>query len=243
MKNKWTKLSWDSSFFGFNVARITQSNLTPNELSSVLRELRDNRFRLCYWSIPAGEQHLVDTAVKLGGFLADKKTTYVKDLSKVLEVVPHNDVSVIPYLAKTPDQTLIELALTSGNFSRFKLDPSFPSGLYNKLYTCWITRSVRKEIAWQVLVAKLGTTTLGMLTLGKREKRGDIGLVAVSPEARGKGIGRLLVSAANKTFFSRGYDVAQVVTQLANKSACKLYEACGYRVEKMENILHFWLCK
>jgi dTDP-4-amino-4,6-dideoxy-D-galactose acyltransferase len=92
-----------------------------------------------------------------------------------------------------------------------------------------------------VLVAKEGRATLGMVTLGEKEKRGDIGLVAVSPEARGKRIGRLLVAAAERGFSARGYSLAQVVTQCVNKSACRLYEACGYRVEKIESVLHFWL--
>lgn len=69
-------------------------------------------------------------------------------------------VSIVPYTAAAPDSELLSLALNSGEFSRFKLDPLFSAELFEKLYTRWITRSVRKEIAWQVLVAKEGCSTL-----------------------------------------------------------------------------------
>jgi hypothetical protein len=39
----------------------------------------------------------------------------------------------------------------------------------------------------------------------------------------------------------RGIYIGRVVTQGANHRACALYEACGYRLERAENVYHFWL--
>jgi len=241
MEKYWIKLEWDSEFFGFNVARIIRLDLDAGQLAAVLRELKRRRYRLVYWNIPAGNQPLVDIALRLGGFIADEKTTYVKDLANIPAGHSDGPFSVIPYTKASLEPALLSLALSSGEFSRFKLDPLFPTELFEKLYTCWVIRSVRKEIARQVLVAKEGSATIGMISLGEKEGRGDIGLVAVCPEARGKRIGQQLVAAADHSFFVSGYTLAQVVTQRVNKSACGLYEGCGYRVEKIENVLHFWL--
>ena len=70
---------------------------------------------------------------------------------------------------------------------------------------------------------------------------GDELRIAVDENYRGKGLGAGLVRSANAWFLKQGYFVAQVVTQGRNLAACKLYENCGYSLEKIENYYHFWL--
>jgi dTDP-4-amino-4,6-dideoxy-D-galactose acyltransferase len=234
-------LEWDSDFFGFNVARIESLDIDDRGLASVLRELKSRNYRMVYWSIPSEQQETAGMARAFGGFLADEKVTFVKELAGRDLVLPRSSYVTVPYPDSEPNAALINLALQSGEYSRFRLDPLFPDELFEKLYTCWITRSVRKEIAWMVLVVKDTTDILGLITLGTKDSRGDIGLVAVSEHARGKGIGRLLVADADSCFAEQGFTVSQVVTQRVNTGACKLYESCGYHIEKIENIFHFWL--
>lgn len=80
-----------------------------------------------------------------------------------------------------------------------------------------------------------------MITLGRKGERADIGLVAVHSASRGKAIGSLLIRAAQARFVERGFTIGQVVTQGDNTPACRLYEKCGYRVDKVEYYFHFWL--
>jgi dTDP-4-amino-4,6-dideoxy-D-galactose acyltransferase len=54
-------------------------------------------------------------------------------------------------------------------------------------------------------------------------------------------LGLHLVCAAQAKFIEAGYRIGQVVTQLDNVAACRLYEKCGYHLEKLENFYHFWL--
>jgi len=176
-----------------------------------------------------------------GGFLADEKVTYARELGGMSEARAASAYTALPYPATTPDAALTELALQSGKYSRFRQDPRFPRELCDKLYTCWITRSVSKEIALEVLVVKEHSDLLGLITLGTKGGRGDIGLMAVAEHARGKGIGRTLVTDADRFFEERGYTYIQVVTQRRNLAACHLYESCGYKIEKVENVFHFWL--
>ena len=37
-----------------------------------------------------------------------------------------------------------------------------------------------------------------------------------------------------------GYKEIKVVTQLQNKSGCRLYEKCNFQIESITNIYHFW---
>ena len=180
-------------------------------------------------------------AHKHGGILVDEKVTYVKQISKAIHATQSHSYVIAPYLLTEPDPTLISLALESGVYSRFKLDPSFPTELWEKLYIRWITRAVRKEIAWEVLVVKDAGDILGVVTLGEKEKRGVVGLLGVAPKFRGKGIGTILISAGERCFAEHGYADVQIVTQRANTAACRLYESCEYQIETIDNIFHFWL--
>lgn len=241
MEQNYSHLEWDSNFFGFNVARINRVDIDGTGLISTLQELKSKNYRMVYWYVPVEQAETLRFAQAHGGFLADQKVTYIKELTNTVLAQGSSLYFTVPYIDAEPDAALIRLALQSGGHSRFRLDPLFPDVLCDKLYTCWITRSVRKEIAWQLLVARDANELMGLITLGTKEKRGDIGLMAVASNARGRGIGQLLMVDAERCFMERGYAIAQVVTQRANSEACRLYESCGYRIERINNVFHFWL--
>lgn len=241
MERNYSHLEWESNFFGFNVARIDKIDIGDTGLTSTLQELKSKNYCMVYWFVPSEYREIASIAYRHGGFLADEKVTYIKGLVNSCLIKGPSLYVTVPYPYEEPDRALVNLAIQSGVYSRFRLDPSFPDALFEKLYTCWITRSVRKEIAWQVLVVQDASELLGFITVGTKEKRGDIGLMAVASHARGRGIGELLMVDAEKCFVERGYAIVQVVTQRANNKACRLYESCGYQIDKIENIFHFWL--
>jgi dTDP-4-amino-4,6-dideoxy-D-galactose acyltransferase len=100
---------------------------------------------------------------------------------------------------------------------------------------------VNRKIAMEVLVYDMNKTIAGVVTLGEKQLRADIGLIAVDDLYRGKGIGTSLMLSAESWFASHtNFDLIQVVTQGANIAARSLYERCGYSVEKIEYVYHFW---
>jgi ribosomal protein S18 acetylase RimI-like enzyme len=52
--------------------------------------------------------------------------------------------------------------------------------------------------------------------------------VAVAPDARGRGLGRSLVTAVNEELTQRGVTSARVVTAAGNAAALALYRSAGY---------------
>jgi dTDP-4-amino-4,6-dideoxy-D-galactose acyltransferase len=241
MQKDYVHLQWDSDCFGFNVARITSPDVGDARLTSILQELRANNYHMVYWDVPSEYRMVVSMAQKHGGILIDEKITYAKQISNAIHATQSHSYVIAPYLLTEPEPTLISLALESGMYSRFKLDPYFPTESWEKLYTRWITRAVRKEIAWEVLVVKDAGDVLGVVTLGERKKRGAVGLLGVAPNSRGMGIGTILISAGERCFAEHGYADVQIVTQRANTAACRLYESCEYQVETIDNVFHFWL--
>lgn len=236
-------LDWDSRFFGFPVAQIASPKLTSDELESVIAQLRRLGVRLAYWPT---DDTCVETAhsiaERLGGRLVDQKTTFFIDLARVspFDITLH--ATVESYDRSMPAEQLVSLAIQSGEFSRFAVDPGIPRQKFTEMYTIWIDRSLDKQIAEEVLVVRdPAKGVVGMVTLGNKNGRGDIGLIAVDADFRGRKYGETLVRAAQQWFIAHGYAHGQVVTQGTNAPACKLYIRCGYSIEKVEPYFHFWL--
>jgi len=136
---------------------------------------------------------------------------------------------------------LEQLAFEPGNYSHFKMDPKFPQELFFKIYHEWIKNSVNKSVASDIIVIKDHNKVVAMTTLGTKNNRGDIGLLAVNVNFRGKNFGTKIVTAAQLYFISQGFKLAQVVTQVTNTPARHLYEKCGFKPERFDNFYHFWL--
>jgi dTDP-4-amino-4,6-dideoxy-D-galactose acyltransferase len=232
-------LDWDSELLNLAVARIDDPAINAQELLVSLSELKQKHVRLVYWS---SDKECNDEILKrFSGILADRKTTFVIDLRTVdfSLCVPFDDVE--PYTPGMPISDIHDLAIQSGEHSRFAVDPNIPRDRFIALYNIWMTRSLGKEIAGEVLVIREGNRVVGMVTLGEKKGRGDIGLIAVDRNSRGKKYGEKLVRASQQWFVKHGYEFGQVVTQGTNISACNLYRKCGYSVEKVEYFYHFWL--
>ncbi len=230
-------LDWDSSFLGISTGMITRQNLTEIEIGNILEKMKMDGYHLVYY--PAAykiERTLVN---RFNGIMADEKITFTKTIGKITR--QETDDHIISYAHKNVSPELLDLAWESGIYSRFNVDPHFKNNEFRQLYKTWIERSVNREIAKDVLIYKDGPSIGGMITLGEKNNKGDIGLVAVAESARGKGIGKKLMTAAENAFRDMGYNEVQVVTQGVNVPAMNLYQSCGYTIDERLFYYHFWL--
>lgn len=235
---QYQTLDWDSQTFGIPTATITKGDVSPDELRETLQSLRTMGTKLVYFpsDYPLNDQDLLRS---FDGILADEKVTFAKKLDSPFHetVDTHMHSYSLPFVS----DELLQLAFDSGLYSRFKVDPHFVHGEYQTIYRIWIEKSVSGEIAHDVLVYEDEGSILGMVTVGEKKGRGDIGLVAVSGQARGKGIGKKLMVAAEADFRKRHYAEIQVVTQGINEAAVKLYTGSGFHLDKKVFLYHFWL--
>lgn len=234
-------LEWDTDFFGFPVASIVPVRLTEVELDHTLASMRKAGVRLAYWASDPGDGESQRAALSCGGFLADRKVTYIVDVGKFPRPVDRAGLAIGKYTDPIPTAEMEELALQAGSHSRFKVDPRMPAGKFADLYRLWIRNSVRGKIAAAVIVARREGRIVGMVTVGEKNGRGDIGLIAVDAGMRGMNVGASLVAAAVDWARARGFERAQVVSQGENDAACRFYERCGYSVDKVEILYHFWI--
>ncbi|HEV2614862.1 MAG TPA: GNAT family N-acetyltransferase [Gammaproteobacteria bacterium] len=234
IKNQFshTFLDWDTEQLGIPTAKITSIT------SDILANAKQAGIKLLYFIVPESDVAQIKRAKEFGGILVDNKITYLISL-KNIAIQPDPDIK--SYADKIPSEALIALAYESGLYSRFRADPNLTEQQFKIIYKTWMTNSVNHSIADDVLTLSENDQLLGMVTVGEKNGRGDIGLLAVSELARGKNIGTRLVKAAQYYFIQKNYSQSQVVTQQTNIPACKLYEKCGYHVEKTECFFHMWL--
>ncbi|WP_426060955.1 GNAT family N-acetyltransferase [Hymenobacter sp. B1770] len=232
-------LPWDSEFLGFPVARLLAQDLAPLQLAAVATEARQAGYHLVYViDNPTNTIH-AEAIVSAGAWLADRKVTFLMDLP-----APATVTAQTPSIESTTKLTtqLESLAWQSGTFSRFRLDPHFSPKVFQNLYSEWLRNSLTGAIARRVLVwYDAEGVERGLLTLGKKNGRADIGLLAVDEVVRGQQVGQQLVASAAAQAYEWGYREIQVVTQRDNQLACRFYKKCGFRLAHEEHIYHLWL--
>jgi len=246
-------LAWDTEHFGFQVARLRALGMSTEQIEASIGEARRSGIEMLVVSVDARQQ-LSDTLLaRFDGLLADDKVTFTRclaDASSALttELVARSaggcdDILIEPFDGSAATPQLIELSIASGEYSRFRIDARFPRRAFEDLYRLWIERSVRHELADVVLVARMAgrrEPLLGMITVSVKDAIGSIGLVAVTAESRGRGIGTRLIDAAHTEMLKRGAKSASVVTQAINEPACRSYRRAGYKLTTTERIYHFW---
>lgn len=142
-------------------------------------------------------------------------------------------------------EVLKAMSATAYLRSRLFVDPHLPRSATERLHQQWVENDCRGR-ADKVLVARLEGRPVGYIACLLHPEQemyglapcGDIDLIAVSPDGRGKGIGLSLVLAALAWFRER---VGRVIvkTQVTNIPAINLYQKVGFHLEQAHISLHW----
>lgn len=232
-------LAWDSRFFGFPVARAVVPPGGAAAVAALAAQARTRQIRLVYLIIDPTDAAAAQAARAAGARLADQKVTFGQSVGAATgPVVSASEVA--PTSVFSPE--LEALAWQSGEYSRFRRDPQFAPGRFERLYSDWLRASLRGELARVVLAwQRPGGPPTGLLTLQVQEAQASIGLLAVQAGQRGQGQGRALVAAAVPLAQAWGCEHLRVVTQLDNGPACRFYASVGFAIEQQEHVYHLWL--
>lgn len=241
-----SRLAWDSDFFGIAVARITVAELDDAALLDALRSARRQSIPLVYWATSTGRSVPQEILSEFQGNRVDQKTTFARELGPEQRQVTASKTSlfdVVEHPQGPACPRLLALGVSAGHHSRFQTDPRIKPEQHRGLYEMWIRRSVLRELADTVFVAvarEMPAEPIGVVTVSVSQGTGCIGLIAVHDSARGQGTGTLLMEAAHGWMRAAGARRAEVVTQLANRGACRLYESRGYQIRDVVDYYHFW---
>jgi dTDP-4-amino-4,6-dideoxy-D-galactose acyltransferase len=230
------KLNWDTDFFGFNVGFLRGSIQSEKEQEEVIEILEKTKTKLAYYASAITLPAIFFTLKKVDVKFVDEKTTFFKKIDSTR----NTDSAVVSADNFKNLDVLRHLSILSGRFSRFNVDKNIPNEKFEELYLLWLKNSLNKKIAKEVLLYVYEEEIAGFVTLGEKNGRGDIGIIAVAEQYQGKGIGRKLMQSAEHWFLKNGYTEMQVVTQGSNLEAKQLYTKTAFQIESVEFFYHIW---
>jgi dTDP-4-amino-4,6-dideoxy-D-galactose acyltransferase len=239
MNEDCTLLPWDSDFWGFPVARLNGDLLTGEAAERAVRWCENHKVRCLYFSADGSCRETLKQAADHGFRFVDVRV----DMEAAAKEAPPEAASdFLCRKADAEDLAAMEpLARAAHEDTRFFKDANFDAAKAADLYALWIARDLRDHTVFAAVSSRRPNQALGYLSASEAEGgTGRIGLVAVSAEARGRGLGRHLVNHALTWFRSRGHERVRVATQGTNVPALRLYEGCGFRVAEVKVWFHRW---
>jgi len=234
-------LEWDSQFFGYPVGRlIINKDLVDFDLFEVLCE-KANCFNLVYVYLSEGQFIEEKNCLAHNVFFVDQKIVYQKELFGGIEKINENFGKAESIIGLEDYKELSYLALLSGKYSRFKKDKNFNKREFERLYIKWLRNSINGTYADECYAIKNEKEIYqGLITCKKNNSSLHIGLIAVNPEAQGKGLGTVLIKRVEQYAKKKHIKSIMVTSQLDNIEACRFYEKSGFVKKKQYNVYHKW---
>jgi len=234
-------LAWDSDWWGVMTASVALRPFTESAAEEVDRWCRARNVELLYLLVPADDPggsriaegagyRLVDTRVALGLDIVDRKPA-VRAIPGV--AVRHALEGDIPPLGDMASRGFLS--------TRFYADPRLPDARCGELYREWIQKECRGG-ADAVLVAEKGGRPVAYISchVDHGTAVGRIGLVGVDESSRGRGIGSWLMDRAVDWFTQEHVQRVEVVTQVRNVVAQRLYQRKGFLTDGVGLWFHKW---
>lgn len=190
------------------------------------------------------------------GIKVDVKTTYTASLASldkgrlVTQAYTGTHARAVAHTAapgELESAPLRDLAIASGEWSRFRTDSGVPPRVFEALFEAWLRNSLSRSIADEVFVALDSSSgaEVGFVTVQRRGAEVNVGLLSVVASHRRLGIASMLLSRAALWALEQvGWmpdAYLSVVTQGANLGACATYARFGLSVASRQDVFHCWL--
>jgi len=230
------ELKWDSDLFGKKIGILSIDSDSVSKISAIIKKAKGDGFKYIICKLKEQQTPVIRALESSGFYLSDIGITWAiesnqikyksssKNLKKknLIRIATDKDT---PMLKKMITQLFLE--------SRFYNDPFFSKKEADKLYSTWIENSVGGKNADIVYVIP----EIGFIVCKKNtEKRGEISLIGIKQDFRGKGFGINLLNAALDWFKSQDVSIVSVRTQLKNLNAMNFYLKSGFFIESYDLI-------
>lgn len=235
-------LTWDTGHWGLRIGRVIGHTLTRDTAKEVLSWCSENRIQCLYFAADGACRQTLENAWANGFRFVDVRV----DMEMGPAEVPGSAPPDVSCREATADDLppLERLARAMHEDTRFFKDTRFDPVKAADLYALWIARDLREHRVFVAEPSGEPKRMLGYVSASEEgDKGGRIGLIAVDPAARGRGVGRLLLRHALASFRSRGIQSVKVATQGTNVPALRLYENCGFKVADVKVWFHRWFDK
>lgn len=225
------ELIWDSKFFRKKIGelRVTQESLP--QIRTAIEKAKKNGFEYIVCRLQSQHTTLIKILESLGFYLSDIGVVWAIKTEKF----SYNDINKNSKMRKSikiaaPKDISMLRKMVKSLFgeSRFYNDPFFSKEEANNLYQTWIENSVKGDTADIVL----HIPNKGFIVCRKLYPHiGEIVLIGVKKDFRGRGIGTVLTKKAIEWFSTQGINSISVRTQLRNLNAINFYLKSGFYIK------------
>jgi dTDP-4-amino-4,6-dideoxy-D-galactose acyltransferase len=230
------QLVWDTEFFQKRIARATPERITEESVREIMAWCAPNRIDCLYLLVTADDFKAINLLEESGFHFVAIRTT----LEFRIDNLPPQTVESRIRDARPDDvPALRAIAGVSHVDSRFYNDGHFPEERCRVLYETWIEKSVNKG-AQAVLVADWADEPVGYITCHLSPGVAEIGLLGVSEQAQGKGLGNQLLRESLRWFKQHGATEVTVVTQGHTVRAQRVYQKAGFVPHSIQLWFHYW---
>ncbi len=239
-------LAWDSRMLGRSAARAEfvvtgdygcRRTAVGGLLDTILSEAGGSHIEHLSVRVDAADDAVIH-ALEAAGFLSvDALVTFERPVAEARAGEPS---SLTLREVQPADLAAVEgIAASSFVDGRFHTDPSIDHGVAAAVYREWAAACCRGSAADTVLVAANRAGELLGFAACRVQQDADVHLgrpaativlIATAPGARGRGVGRAVVTAALDWAARESVEFMQVGTQIRNGAAARLYENCGFRL-------------
>jgi len=240
---------FDSECFGQLMGKLTWAWVPPGNsddlVSAVLSEVRQHGLTHLTVRLDASHIWLVQALERNGFYMVDTQAMLARPLPADDAYLMSRCFEVSPF--RPQDIDCIQLISSDAfKLSRFYTDPNLPTQSVEELHRRWVADDCNGR-ADSVLVARDGECILGYIACLYHPAEPEFGLpaqseidlIAVSSEARGRGVGTGLVEAALDHYSDQAARMT-VETQGNNYPALNLYMKCGFRWITLAVTLHWF---
>lgn len=227
-----TLLDWDTAFWGIRAARVQLESV--GQIGEADRLCKDLHVRWASLLVPSDQRELLGAAVRAGYEVVDTRFEMSMDMSSRPPVIRNVEAS------SEQVEALAAIARAAFTDSRFFNDVQLDDARCAEFYETWLRNSFGGPLADVVIVDLLADEPAGFVTVRLDGDRASLPLVAVAPTHHGLGVGGRLLSSTLDWIAARDVQRVEVVTQLTNVAAIRLYSGAGFRLSGSAVWLHRW---
>jgi len=229
---------FESQIFGRSVARLDCTAEDAVDLPAFLDSAAADGAWLisCRATDPA-----LGAGLAAAGFEhVETLVTYERPIA--IDEIPETSSAIEIELARPADaEACAEIARTAFTSDRLHADPRLPREAADEMKAKWIRNSIGGR-ADAVVVLREADHVIGFNACMRPDPdTALIDLIAVSPAAQGKGVGRRLVVDSLRHYADTANRM-RVGTQAKNDRSCRLYESLGFQEVSRADTYH-WVAR
>lgn len=235
------KLQWDSGFWGFPVSYLSCRHLTKSIMHRINIFIKRENIKLIEYLCNCHDNRSVKITEQSGFHFTDIRLSFEKKLKGKTNV--DLDESFTFSLANEKDINILkEIAYNLYKDGRYYFDGNFNINKVNEFYEGWVEKAVLGQYDDECYCLYKKDKPIGFCTLKFHiSNSANIGLVGLSNEYRGKGIGKILLYLVFNKLIDKGISKVSIVTQGRNYAAQRLYQKVGFLTKATELWFHKWL--